>query len=70
MERKQIALMDPFKRNILLNQDSLQEMSADGQDLSENLRKVDSIFHARTDSIQLASNEIGIMLEGKDLARN
>ena len=51
MERKQIALMDPFKRNILLNQDSLQEMSNDGQDLSENLRKVDSIFHARTDSI-------------------
>ena len=51
IERKQIALMDPFKRNILLNQDSLQEMSNDGQDLSENLRKVDSIFHARTDSI-------------------
>ena len=43
--------MDPFKRNILLNQDSLQEMSAGELDLNENLRKVDSIFNARTDSI-------------------
>lgn len=43
-------------------------MSGDENDLDENLRAVDSIFNARTDSIQLASTELGIALDGRDLS--
>ena len=72
-DRRKLALLDPFKRNMLLNQDSVNEMSGSemNNNLDENLRKVDSIFGARTDSIQLASAEIGINLEtSKISARN